>query len=233
MPPDRSIAAALARFFLAFALMVAPWPGLGSAFAEAVGAIATAAADPISAASNVTFLLRSPKPSENQPEWRAVVSVRQDFPDGPVDHAGAIDLRRAGYLQLVTFVALAAAWPPRGWPGALLATAIALAIVATAIALPILAFLSPIGVVHLGPWLQTLLSLASRALVAAPGMAFAIPGLAWLAVRGGGLGTRILSAAAGPVEAPPHRRARGRSSIAPEVPGGSPRVQPTAPRRDL
>jgi hypothetical protein len=184
MQPSRSIGASLARFVLAFALMVAPWPGLGRGFTDAVGAIATAIADPISAASNVTFVLRSPKPVERQPDWRAVISVRQDFPDGPVDHAGAIDLRRAGYLQLATFVALAAAWPPRGRRRLLLAVAITFAMVSAAIALPILAFLSSIDVVHLGERSGTLVSLASRALVAAPGMAFACPGLAWLAVTG-------------------------------------------------
>jgi hypothetical protein len=184
---NRPVAALALRFVLAFALAAAPWPGLGRAFVAGVGAIATAVADPLSSDSNVTFLLRPPKPSENQPEWHAVIAARQDFPDGPSDHAGAIDLRRAGYLQLATFVALAAAWPPKGRRRALAAAAVASAIVAAAIAIPILAFLSPLGVVHLGPWLQTLLSLASRALVAAPGMAFAIPGLAWVAVCGGPL----------------------------------------------
>ncbi len=190
---SRPIAASVLRFVLAFAVVAAPWPGLGRVFTSTVGAIATAIADPVSMDSNVTFLLRSPKPSEDLPDWRAVIAVRQDFPDGPLDHSGAIDLRRAGYLQLATFVALAAAWPPKGRRRVLVAAAAALAIVGTAIALPIFAFLSPLGVVHLGPSLQALLSLASRALVAAPGMAFAIPGLAWLAVSGGPLVPRILN----------------------------------------
>jgi hypothetical protein len=183
-PRPSSIAPVL-RFALVLALVLAPWPGLGRAFSDAVGAIGTALAEPLSAASNVTFLLRSPKPIEAQPDWRAVISVRQDFPDGPVVHAGAIDLRRAGYLQLAAFVALAVAWPPRGRRRALLAATVALAIVSTAMVLPVLAFLSPIGAVHLGAWLDTLVSLASRALVAAPGMAYAVPGLAWLAVNRG------------------------------------------------
>jgi hypothetical protein len=180
-----SLTASVLRFVIVLALVLVPWPGLGRAFTDAVGAIGTALAQPISASSNVSFLLRSPKPIEGQPDWRAVISVRQDFPDGSSVHAGAIDLRRAGYLQLAAFVALAVAWPPQGRTRALLAVAVALAIVSTAIALPILAFLSPLGAVHLGASLEALVSLASRALVAAPGMAYAVPGLAWLAVNQG------------------------------------------------
>jgi hypothetical protein len=182
---DRSIAPSLARFIVVFVLMVAPWPGLGRTFTDTVGAIATAIADPLTSASNVTFQLRSPNSAEGLPDWRGVIAVRQDFPEGPVAHAGAIDLRRCGYLQLAMFAALAAAWPPRGRRQTLVATALAAGIVSTTIALPILAFLSPLGAVHLGAWLETLVSLASRALVAAPGMAYAVPGIAWLAVHGG------------------------------------------------
>ena len=178
------LARALARFALVFALCVAPWPGLGRAFVAAVGAVATAIADPLSAASSVTLVVRAAQPAEARPEWDAVLAVSQDHPDGPVARAGAIDLRRAGYLQLATFAALAAAWPPRGRRPILLGVAAGLSVVSIAVALPVLAFLGSVGAVHLGFALTTPIALASRALVAAPGMAYAIPGLAWVSVCG-------------------------------------------------
>ena len=203
---SRKLAASLVKFGLVFALLAAPWPGLGHAFTGAVGSIATAIADPLSVSSNVTVVVRSPNQNEAQPDWRGVIAVRQDLPAGPLDKAGAIDLRRAGYLQLATFAALAAAWPPSSRRRAFLAASVALAIVALCIAVPILAFLSSIGAVHPGMPLEALLSLASRALVAAPGMAFAVPGLTWLALspalREAALGAVALGTASSP-SAPP------------------------------
>ena len=189
---SRSLGPSLTRFVLVFALLVAPWPGLGRVFADTVGAIATAVADPISAASNVTLTLRSPLASEAQTDWRGVIVVRQDLPEGPVQRAGAIDLRRAGYLQLATFIALAVAWPPRGRRRALLAAIVVLAVVSATLALPVLDFLSQIGAVSPGRWLGPLVSLGSRTVVGAPGMAYAIPGLAWVAAVSG-TGTAMLA----------------------------------------
>jgi hypothetical protein len=54
---------------------------------------------------------------------------------------------------------------------------------AGSLAVPILDFLSSIGAVHLGAWLGTCISLARRAFVGAPGMAYAIPGLTWALVH--------------------------------------------------
>jgi hypothetical protein len=209
---SRKLAASLVKFGLVFALLAAPWPGLGHAFTGAVGSIATAIADPLSASSNVTVVVRSPNQDEAQPDWRGVIAVREDLPSGPLDRAGAIDLRRAGYLQLATFAALAVAWPPSGRRRALLAASVALAIVAMCTAVPILAFLSSVGAVDPGTALGALLSLASRALVAAPGMAFAVPGLSWLAlspalreaaVKAAALGTASSPAASPDGDSPP------------------------------
>jgi hypothetical protein len=184
MPPvrvrDHNLKAAVARFAVTLAILLAPWPGIGRLFPEVVGFIATAIAAPLSSDSNITFVLRSPSPQEGQPAWRGVIDVRQDFPSGTVHHAGAIDLRRVGYLQLAMFLSLAAAWPPKGWR-LLRMTLITIAIVGAVIAAPVLDFLSQIEAVHLGDVLRTAISIVSRAFVAAPAMAYAIPGLVWLA----------------------------------------------------
>jgi len=165
--------------------MIAPWPGLGPLFADVVGATATAIADPFFARSNVTLTVRPPRPEEHQPKWRGVIDVKQDFPDGPARHAGAIDLRRSGYLQLATFIALAAAWMPKGRRRILAAVGVAAAVVSTVVAVPIFDFLVQVDVVHLGAGSATLVSLARRILVGAPGMAYAVPGIVWLALAGG------------------------------------------------
>lgn len=182
LPARRSLAASLGRFGVVLAILIAPWPGLGRAFVDSVGMAATALADAVSVTSNVSFTLRSARPSERQPEWRGVIDVKQDLPDGPVRHAGIIDLRRVGYLQLATFLSLAAAWPPRTVRCLLGSVSLAVGIVAAVIAVPVFDFLSDAGVIPLGAWVGGALSLARRALVAPPGMAYAIPGLAWLAM---------------------------------------------------
>jgi hypothetical protein len=173
----------VARFAFVFALLIAPWPGLGSLFVSGVGAVATAVADPVFASSSVTLIVRAPREIEAQPEWRAVVDARQDLPDGRVRHAGAIDVRRAGYLQLATFLGLAAAWMPRERKRIVAGTCLAVALVSAVVAIPIVDFLSDAGVVRLGSALAILVALARRALVGAPGMAYALPALIWLAIH--------------------------------------------------
>jgi len=184
-PARRAFTLSMARFLITLALLLAPWPGLGRAVSEAAGEMATAVLDPFFGSSNVTVVLRSPVPSEGLGDWRGVIDVKQDFPDRPVRNAGAIDLRRAGYLQLATFVSLGAGWPPRGRRRALLVLIVGTLVVASTLAMPLLDFLSSVGAVHLGERMAVVLSLARRALVGAPGMAYAIPGLAWLALWGG------------------------------------------------
>jgi hypothetical protein len=181
-PARRTLLFRVARFFFAFGLMVAPWPGLGAAFADTIGAAATAAADPFFSSSNVTLTVRAPRPAENQPDWRGIIDVKQDFPEGTVRHAGAIDLRRAGYLQLATFIALAAAWVPEGRRRILEGACVIVVVVSAIVAIPIVDFLAQAGVAHLGASLSTLIALARRALLGAPGMAYAVPGIAWLAL---------------------------------------------------
>jgi hypothetical protein len=162
-------------------LLLFPWPGISGCYCGTVDSMATAVVEPLFDASNVTFVLRAPKPQESQPEWRGVIDVKQDFPDGPVRHAGAIDLRRAGFLQLATFLGLSVALPPRGRRETIVALGVVAAVLSFLLALPILEFLSQVSAVRLWGWLGTLVALARRALIGAPGMAYAIPGLAWLA----------------------------------------------------
>jgi hypothetical protein len=84
---------------------------------------------------------------------------------------------------LATFVALATGWPPRGTRRRVQAAVVALAIVSATIAVPIFDYLSDVGAIHLGALLAGAVALARRALVAAPGMAYAVPGLVWLALN--------------------------------------------------
>jgi hypothetical protein len=177
---ERRALMALLRFVLVYALAIAPWPGLGRAWVGVVGAIATSIADPFFASTNVTFSLRASRPEEQPSAWSGIIEVRQDLPDASSHHAGAIDLRRAGYVQFVTFAALAIAWPPRTRRRAWLALAGCVVVVTGAVGMPILAFLAPLGAVHPGSLFGAAIALASRGLVGAPGMAYAVPGVVWV-----------------------------------------------------
>jgi hypothetical protein len=180
-PPDqRSTRASFVRFFVVLALLIAPWPGLGRTVCKVVGTIVTSVADPLLASTNITLLCRATRASDGLPEWDAVLSVRQDSPDGPEDHGGAMDMRRAGYLQAGTWLALVAGWPPRGGRRVLRSLSIFAAILLIVVALPIVTFLMSAGVLDASAVVESLVSLASRALVGAPAMAYAVPGLAWL-----------------------------------------------------
>jgi hypothetical protein len=181
-PASHPLLAVAARFAVVFAVLAAPWPGLAHAYTDAVGSIATALADPLLSATNVSFTLRSPAPQEHLPEWRGVIQVKQDLPEGPVRNAGAIDLRRSGYLQLVTFLCLAAAWPAAWRRRKLAAATVAFAVVAATTGASVLDYLVQIGAVQPGAGGATALALVRRALVAAPGMAYAVPALAWVGV---------------------------------------------------
>jgi len=181
-PASRSRVFAIARFAAAFAILIFPWSGLGRAFVDAVGAAATAVADPITASSNLSVTVRSARPNENQPDWCGIIDVKRDFPEGPVRQAGALDLRRAGYLQFATFLSLAAGWPPKSGRRALIASAVVVGVVSAVIAVPIFDFLRELGIASFGAWGGAMVALVRRALVAAPGMAYAIPGMAWVAI---------------------------------------------------
>jgi hypothetical protein len=79
---------AVARFFVALALLLAPWPGLGRWFSGATGALVTTVGEPFFDSTNVTFVLRAPAPSENLGEFQGVIDVKRDYPEGPVRNAG-------------------------------------------------------------------------------------------------------------------------------------------------
>jgi hypothetical protein len=87
---------------------------------------------------------------------------------------------RLRHAQFVTLVALAIARRPRTRRRAWLALAGCVVVVAGAVSMPILAFVVPLGAVHPGPFFGAAIALASRALVAAPGMAYAVPGAVWV-----------------------------------------------------
>jgi hypothetical protein len=177
---ERRAAMALVRFALVYAVAIAPWPGLGRAWGGAIGAIATSIADPFFASTNVTFSLRASGPGDPTSEWTGIIELRQDLPDTSSHNAGAIDLRRCGYVQFVTFAALAIARPPRTRRRAWIALGASVVVVAGSVGMPILAFIAPLGAVHPGAFFGAAIALASRALVAAPGMSYAVPGVVWV-----------------------------------------------------
>jgi hypothetical protein len=115
-----------------------------------------------------------------------VLGIHAEDPDTGRYVGTALDLRRSGYIASAVFVALAVMTPLRGrrsrWRKAALLGAglVGLQILPL---LPLLSFFSgklPVTVFDLGPIPRALIEVSYHALVAPPGMAYAVPALLWL-----------------------------------------------------
>jgi hypothetical protein len=182
-PPARR--AALRRAVTVLAVLVAlllPWPGLGRAYVGAFSRTGSAAVGLVFDGSGLRVSLGQFPESDAHHEWYAKILVA-DARTGAPRHMGAADLRRSGYLQIATFLALAAAFPlPRRRRYAA-AVGCGAAVLATLGWLPVLMYLSSKQVIVLGTGSFAVLSILDRSLVAAPGMAFALPVAQWLLAR--------------------------------------------------
>lgn len=156
-----------------------PWPGLGRGYARVVAMLAEAVLVP--ASPTVTLRFGVPAAGEGR-VWRLDVHA-EDAATGQFVET-ALDLRRAGYLASAVFTALVLATRMRRWRrlATLGAGLVALQVLPL---LPVLAFFSgklPVQVFVLGDLARTAVDVAYRALVAPPGMAYAVPAMLWLAL---------------------------------------------------
>jgi hypothetical protein len=178
-PRRRSTLLRGARFFAVLVALLLPWPGLGRAYVEAFSRVGTAAVRPVFAGSGLTLALRLFPETDEHHEWYSMIFVTDAQTGAPL-HMGAADLKRSGYLQIAIFVAAAAAFPLRRrrlYSAILVGGALVLATLGW---LPIFMYLAKKQIIHLGAWSYAALSVTERSLVAAPGMAFAVPMLQWL-----------------------------------------------------
>jgi hypothetical protein len=187
--PDRRTVASFAIAFVVFlAILMAPWPGLGIAYGRAVTATGNlfVAGHAFESGASLVFEDASEGTSAKKFAWQTRLVVR--------NAAGRrvnvpIDLRTLAYLPTAAFVALALALPFRdrrrkGFV-AIVGLALMQPITAFLVALPLFPFLGgggPIRVFELGSVSSSLMEVAYRALVAPPGMTYAIPALLFLAL---------------------------------------------------
>jgi hypothetical protein len=163
-------------------VLLLPWPGLGRAYTGTFGAVATVLARPFFSGDDVALSLTASNAAARNREWSLMVHV-DDAATGAPKHLGAVDLRRAGYLQIAFFLVAAAAFPladRRRFAGVLLGGVVLLSTLGW---LPVLMYLATKHVIHFGALLFSMLAVAQRSLAGAPGMAIVVPGLLWLLAK--------------------------------------------------
>jgi hypothetical protein len=187
-PRPRVVAVRAARFLVVLTALSLPAPGIARTYRWLTEAVALSFVS--AAASPVTFTFggQGPKSAAAPDDW--TLRVRADDPVTGQFVETALDLRRSGFLASAVFIALALAapellrrrWGIRGVVGTLVLGVLALQILP---ALALVAFFSgrmPVQAFHPPAVGRSALETAYRALVAAPGMVFILPGLLWLAV---------------------------------------------------
>jgi hypothetical protein len=157
--------------------LLAPWPGLGRAYAAAFGAVGTTLAWPFFSGMDALSLTASNPATQNR-EWSLMVHV-DDALTGAPKHLGAVDVRRSGYLQIAFFLVAAAAFPIAGWRR-FVPTALGGVVLLSMLGwLPVLMYLATKQIIHPGAVLFSTLAVAQRSLSGAPGMSVAVPALLW------------------------------------------------------
>jgi hypothetical protein len=193
LPPKKVVVAFLAKFVALLALFMVPWPVLGGICSGTFSAVGNfLVADRVFASgAHLEFRDRGSEP-ETGPgdaktfDWEATLLVR---PARGRHIEVPVDVRGLAYLPMAAFLALGLAFPIHGWRRRLFVLIVGLAVLAplTAllISLPLFPFLGgagPIQVFSLNRTVQSVLEMAYRALVAPPGMTYAIPALLFWAL---------------------------------------------------
>ena len=160
-------------------LLLLPLPGVEPAFCRAVAAWQTAVlSDP---PSLVSLEFRLPRSEAEGGPWHIVVIARERDTKRYV--GTALDARRAGYLQCAGFVALLLATPTSRKKKLLLLLLGGFCLAVLPLLAPLAFFSTPslgLQAFRFNPLLRSAIEIAYRVLVAAPGMAYAVPALLWL-----------------------------------------------------
>lgn len=167
----------LGRAALWFVLFALPWPGVGEWYTGVAADVLNVALGKSGPPVAVEFLPAGADTSV----WEVRTHVTET--DSGRSIMTALDERRTGYLPSAVFLALVLASTYRARQKAVLAAAGLFALTLLSL-LPILAFLSgrlPIVAYELGTASRVVVDVLYRSLVAPLGMAYALPGLLWLA----------------------------------------------------
>lgn len=168
----------LVRFILLLALMLPPWSAVGRWYGRAVGAWAQLTLTEAAAPVELRFAAAGPSQAGADP-WS--LAVEASDPDDRYVRT-TLDTRRSGYLASAFFLALSLATPCR-WRKKLALTIAGLSLLALLPLLPLIFFFSgklPVQAFHPGSVAAAAVETAYHALVAPPGMAYAVPTLLWL-----------------------------------------------------
>ena len=176
--PDRATLWAVCRFLALLVVLIVPWPGMGRPVARAFGYATQTMLAPVLATVDTPVVFQASDETDAQHEWDLLVLVKDPKTSATLRHA-SVHVRRSGYLQVACFLAFVAGWPGRSPRRLAFVLGLGLACLACLTTLPVLMFLSRRGVVPLAGWLLSTLAVAYRALVTAPGMAFAVPAILW------------------------------------------------------
>lgn len=185
--PRASRAIAVVLLLVAFLI---PWPGLGPIYARVVASLGNALLE--RGNPRVTLVFKLPAATTAAPAgsapvgppnpWRLDVAAEDAVTGRFV--GTALDLRRGGYIASAVFAALALATATR-WRKRLALLFCGLAPLQMLALLPVLSFFSgklPVKVFSFSRASVAILDVCYHALVAPPGMAYAVPALLWLAL---------------------------------------------------
>lgn len=176
--PDRAMLWAVCRFVVVLVVLIVPWPGMGRPVVRAFGYATQTMLSPLLAGVAESVVFQASDETDLAHEWDLLVLVKDPKTSATLRHA-SVHVRRSGYLQVACFLALVAGWPGRNPRRLAFVLGLGLLGLACLTTLPVLMFLSRRGVVPLAGWLLSALAVVYRALVTAPGMAFAVPAILW------------------------------------------------------
>jgi hypothetical protein len=174
----RTFARFTAKALLLLLLLLLPWTGMGSWFVATVLAVA----NPL-----LAVLIQEPASLALAPEgsassWNALLTIELN---GVPAQRVVWELRRAPYLPMAAFAALCLAYPASGLDRRVLVMGLGLGLLPLLSLLRLIAFLGdpgPLQLVQMPTAVHAALTVATRALVLPPGMAYAVPALLFVAL---------------------------------------------------
>lgn len=175
----------LFAFCCVFAGLALPSPGIGPMYVRAHAALGNALVQGTELASGVSLAFLATREEDlTQNPWQATLQVTPPRPATPVKVP--IDFRGLAFLPTAAFIGLALAAPLGSARRNLVVLAAGLPVLEVLLLLmmsvPLLSFLGgtgPVRAFDLGVGSHVVLQVLYRALVAPPGMAFAVPLFLW------------------------------------------------------
>ena len=196
-PQRRTLLEFLFALCCVFAGLALPSPGLGPLYVRAHAALLDGVVGGLQLESGVSLSVQATSEELEQHPWKATLVIQPPAPARPV--LVPTDLRGLMFLPTAAFMALALATPLASFKRNLRILALGLPALECLLlvlnTVPMLSFLGgtgPVGAFQLGVGTHALLQVVYRALVAPPGMMFAVPLFIWwvLVVKAGGFQPR-------------------------------------------